>query len=116
MIARLRKRSKIWNGRAGTLPGVGTRRLRKLGVGPMRRYCIGADLLDLEDPSKVIAHAREPIIVPNDKEREGYVHNVVYSIGAIVHNGQLIIPYAMSDSATSFATMSLDDLLAYLLE
>jgi predicted GH43/DUF377 family glycosyl hydrolase len=86
------------------------------GVGPMRRYCIGADLLDLENPSKVIAHAREPIIVPNEKEREGYVPNVVYSCGAIVHNGQLIIPYAMSDSATSFASMELDELLAYLLD
>ena len=86
------------------------------GVGPMRRYCIGADLLDLENPSKVIAHAREPLIAPNEKEREGYVPNVVYSCGAIRHGGQLIIPYAMSDSATSFATVSLDELLAYLLD
>jgi len=86
------------------------------GVGPMRQYCIGADLLDLEDPSRVIAYAKEPILCPNEKEREGYVPNVVYSCGAIVHNGQLILPYAMSDSATSFATVPLDELLAYLLD
>jgi len=86
------------------------------GVGPMRRYCIGADLLDLEDPSRVIAYSREPLISPNAREREGYVPNVVYSCGAILHNGLLIIPYAMSDSATSFATVELDALLAYLLD
>ena len=86
------------------------------GVGPMRQYCIGADLLDLEDPSHVVAHARQPILSPNEKEREGYVPNVVYSCGAILHNDQLIMPYAMADSATSFVTISLEELLAYLVD
>ena len=86
------------------------------GVGPMRRYCIGAMLLDLEDPSRIIACSKEPLLSPNEKEREGYVPNVVYSCGAMLHNGELIIPYAMADSATSIATISLDDLMAHLLE
>jgi predicted GH43/DUF377 family glycosyl hydrolase len=85
------------------------------GVGPMRRYCIGAMLLDLEDPSRVIAVSREPILSPNEKEREGYVPNVVYSCGAMVHDGRLIMPYAMADSATSIATANLKDLTDYLL-
>ena len=84
------------------------------GVGPMRRYCIGVMLLDLEDPSRIIACAEEPLLTPNEKEREGYVPNVVYSCGAMLHNGELIIPYAMADSATSIATIAVDDLLAYL--
>jgi predicted GH43/DUF377 family glycosyl hydrolase len=84
------------------------------GVGPMREYCIGASLLDLENPAKVIGHLREPLIVPADDEREGYVPNVVYSCGALIHGGKLIIPYAMADSATSFASVSVDDLLSHL--
>ncbi len=84
------------------------------GVGPMRRYCIGVMLLDLEDPSRIIRCAEEPLLIPNEKEREGYVPNVVYSCGALLHNGNLIIPYAMADSATSIATISLDDLMAFL--
>ncbi|NOS99138.1 MAG: glycosidase [Phycisphaerales bacterium] len=84
------------------------------GVGPMRRYCIGADLLDLDDPTRVIAIARQPIISPDAREREGYVPNVVYSCGAVVHNNLLVIPYGLSDSATSFATVPLNDLLSYL--
>ena len=84
------------------------------GVGPMREYCIGASLLDLEDPSKVLGHLAEPLIVPTDEEREGYVPNVVYSCGALIHAGRLIIPYAMADSATSFASVPVDDLLAHL--
>ncbi|MCH8805582.1 MAG: glycosidase [Planctomycetes bacterium] len=84
------------------------------GVGPMRTYCIGAMLLDLENPSKVIGHLKEPLLVPNEHEREGYVPNVVYSCGAIIHNDQLIMPYAMSDSATSVATVSLPELLDHL--
>lgn len=81
------------------------------GVGPMRRYCIGVRLLDLDDPTKVIAQLREPLLAPQESEREGYVPNVIYSCGCIVHNEQLIIPYAMSDYASGIATVSLPDLL-----
>jgi len=82
------------------------------GVGAMRKYCIGAFLLDRDDPSKVIGRLREPLIKPNENEREGYVPNVVYSCGGLVFNGQLVIPYAMSDYATTFATMPLAEVLA----
>ncbi|EMI47108.1 glycoside hydrolase family 130 protein [Rhodopirellula sp. SWK7] len=82
------------------------------GVGPMRKYCIGAMLLDLEDPSKTIARLHEPLITPNEVEREGYVPNVVYTCGALVHENHLIIPYAMSDYATTFATIEVSELLA----
>jgi predicted GH43/DUF377 family glycosyl hydrolase len=82
------------------------------GVGAMRKYCIGAFLLDLNDPTRVIGRLREPLLCPNESEREGYVPNVVYTCGALLHGRELIIPYAMSDSATSFATVSLDELLA----
>jgi len=82
------------------------------GVGAMRKYCIGAFLLDLADPTKVIGRLREPLIKPNENEREGYVPNVVYSCGSLLRGRQLIIPYAMSDSATTFATLALDDVLA----
>ncbi len=84
------------------------------GVGPMRKYCLGATLLDLDDPSKVIARLREPLLEPNDEEREGYVPNVVYSCGSIIHNGNLIIPYGMSDYASTFASISLDELFSSL--
>ena len=82
------------------------------GVGPMRKYCIGAFLLDRDDPTRVIGRLREPLLKPNKNEREGYVPNVVYSCGSLLHGGQLIIPYGMSDSATTFATVSLDEVLA----
>ena len=82
------------------------------GVGAMRKYCLGAFLLDLNDPGRVIGRLREPLLCPNESEREGYVPNVVYTCGALVHGDQLIIPYAMSDSATSFAAVPLADLLA----
>jgi predicted GH43/DUF377 family glycosyl hydrolase len=82
------------------------------GVGPMRKYCIGAFLLDRDDPTKVIRRAREPLITPDENEREGYVPNVVYSCGSLLHGGQLVIPYAMSDYATTFATLSLSELLS----
>lgn len=82
------------------------------GVGPMRKYCIGAFLLDLKDPTKVLGRLREPLLEPNEAEREGYVPNVVYSCGALLHGGELVIPYAMSDYASSFATASLAPLLA----
>jgi len=82
------------------------------GVGAMRKYCLGAFLLDLNDPTRVIGRLREPLLSPNEAEREGYVPNVVYTCGALLQGRELIIPYAMSDSATSFATVSLDELLA----
>ena len=82
------------------------------GVGAMRKYCLGAFLLDLNDPSRVIGRLREPLLSPNEAEREGYVPNVVYTCGALLQGRELIIPYAMSDSATSFATVPLDELLA----
>ena len=82
------------------------------GVGPMRKYCIGAFLLDLDDPTKVVGRLREPLIKPNENEREGYVPNVVYSCGSLLRGRHLIIPYAMSDYATTFATLSLADVLA----
>jgi predicted GH43/DUF377 family glycosyl hydrolase len=82
------------------------------GVGPMRKYCIGAFLLDRDDPSKVIGRLREPLLKPNQNEREGYVPNVVYTCGALVHNGELIIPYGMADHATGFATVPLAEVLA----
>jgi predicted GH43/DUF377 family glycosyl hydrolase len=81
------------------------------GVGPMRRYCIGAFLLDLDDPTQVIGRLREPLVQADENEREGYVPNVVYSCGSLLRDGLLVIPYAMSDCATTFATASLDQLL-----
>ncbi|MEM1028330.1 MAG: glycosidase, partial [Planctomycetota bacterium] len=81
------------------------------GVGPVRQYCIGACLLDLDDPSKVIGHLDQPLIIPNHEERDGYVPNVVYSCGALAHGEHLVIPYAMSDSATTFATVKMDELM-----
>ena len=82
------------------------------GVGPMRKYSIGAFLLDRKDPTRVIGRLREPLIGPNEHEREGYVPNVVYSCGSLLHGKQLVIPYAMSDYATTFATVPLEDVLA----
>jgi predicted GH43/DUF377 family glycosyl hydrolase len=82
------------------------------GVGPLRKYCIGAFLLDRDDPAKVIGRLREPLLKPNQNEREGYVPNVVYTCGALLHNGELIIPYGLADHATSFATVPLEEVLA----
>jgi predicted GH43/DUF377 family glycosyl hydrolase len=81
------------------------------GVGPMRKYSIGAFLLDLEEPTRVIGRLTRPLLSPDEVEREGYVPNVVYSCGALVHAGHLILPYAMSDTSSSFATIPLADLL-----
>lgn len=86
------------------------------GVGAMRRYVLGASLLKLDDPAVEIGRLKEPLLIPNADEREGYVPNVLYSCGAIVHNGKLIIPYGISDSATGFAEVSLDDLIDKLRE
>ena len=82
------------------------------GVGPLRKYCIGAFLLDRDDPSKVIGRLREPLLQPNQNEREGYVPNVVYTCGALLHNGELIIPYGLADHATGFATVPVAEVLA----
>lgn len=81
------------------------------GVGPMRRYCLGASLFDLNDPSIEIGRLKEPLVIPNNDEREGYVPNVLYSCGAIIHNGELIIPYGLSDYCSSFAGVGLNVLL-----
>ncbi len=81
------------------------------GVGPMRRYCIGAMLLDLHDPTRIIGALTEPLLVPQPDERAGYVPNVVYSCGGMLHNGSLVIPYGVGDVSTRFAVVSLDALL-----
>jgi predicted GH43/DUF377 family glycosyl hydrolase len=81
------------------------------GVGPMRKYCIGAMLLDLENPTKIIARLDEPLLSPHEKEREGYVPNVVYSCGALIHNNELVIPYAMSDINSGIAAVEVRELI-----
>jgi predicted GH43/DUF377 family glycosyl hydrolase len=81
------------------------------GVGAMRQYCIGAMLLDLEEPTKIIGQTREPLLIPTADESAGYVPNVVYSCGGLIHNDLLVIPYAMSDRVTTFATVELQPLL-----
>jgi predicted GH43/DUF377 family glycosyl hydrolase len=78
----------------------------------MRKYSIGAFLLDLDDPSRVIGRLVRPLLSPDESEREGYVPNVVYSCGSLIHGDLLILPYAMSDSASSFATVPLAELLS----
>ena len=85
------------------------------GVGAMRKYCIGAILLDLEDPTKIIGTTKEPIIEPLENERNGYVPNVVYSCGGIIHGDNLIIPYAKSDTNSGIALVSVTELLDYML-
>jgi predicted GH43/DUF377 family glycosyl hydrolase len=84
------------------------------GVGPMRKYSIGALLLDRNDPMRVLGRLSEPLLSPNDAEREGYVPNVVYSCGAVIHGKDLVIPYAMSDYATTFALVDVAELLTEL--
>lgn len=81
------------------------------GVGPMRTYCIGASLFDLDNPQKEIGRLRQPLILPNKDEREGYVPNVLYSCGSMVNNDVLIIPYGLSDYASGFANVPLSKLL-----
>jgi len=82
------------------------------GVGPMRKYCIGAFLLDRDDPTKVIGRLPEPLLKPDQNEREGYVPNVVYTCGALLRDGELIIPYGLADHATGFAIVPLTEVLA----
>ena len=81
------------------------------GVGPMREYCIGAMLLDRENPAKIIARLEEPLLTPYEEEREGYVPNVVYTCGAIIHNNELVIPYGMSDTMSGIATVGVSELI-----
>ncbi len=82
------------------------------GVGPVRRYAIGAALLDKKDPSRVLARSHEPLVRPEPSEREGYVPNVVYTCGAMRHGELIILPYAVSDTFSNFATIRIDALLA----
>jgi predicted GH43/DUF377 family glycosyl hydrolase len=84
------------------------------GVGPVRKYSIGAVLLDKADPSKVLARSREPLVRPEPSEREGYVPNVVYTCGAMRHNDQIILPYAISDTFSTFATVGISELIGSL--
>ncbi len=81
------------------------------GVGPVRKYSIGAALLDKNEPSKVLARSREPLLRPEPSEREGYVPNVVYTCGAMRHNDQIILPYAVSDTFSNFATIKISALM-----
>jgi predicted GH43/DUF377 family glycosyl hydrolase len=81
------------------------------GVGPVRKYSIGAALLDKRDPSRVLARSSEPLLRPEPSEREGYVPNVVYTCGAMTHNDQLILPYAVSDTYSNFATIQISALM-----
>ena len=84
------------------------------GVGAMRRYCIGAILLDLNDPTKIIGHLKDPLISPVEGEREGYVPNVVYTCGAMLNRSELVIPYAISDSMSCIATVPVKELIGAL--
>jgi predicted GH43/DUF377 family glycosyl hydrolase len=82
------------------------------GVGAVRRYSIGATLLDKRDPSKVLARSCEPLVRPDVSEREGYVPNVVYTCGAIRHGKRIVLPYAVSDTFSNFATIEIAELLS----
>jgi predicted GH43/DUF377 family glycosyl hydrolase len=82
------------------------------GVGPMRQYSIGAILLDKDNPTKIIARLEEPLLSPNQEEREGYVPNVIYSCGSLVHNNKLVIPYAMSDITSGIANIDVKALIS----
>jgi predicted GH43/DUF377 family glycosyl hydrolase len=84
------------------------------GVGPFRRYTLGAVLLDLDEPSRVIGHLKEPLLSPSDDEREGYVPNVVYSCGALIHDGYLVLPYGFADVGANVATIPIGELLSRL--
>ncbi|HWL84943.1 MAG TPA: glycoside hydrolase family 130 protein [Polyangiaceae bacterium] len=86
------------------------------GVGPFREYSLGAVLLDKADPTKVIGHLDEPLVVPDEDERDGYVPNVVYSCGSMISGEMLVVPYGFSDVGMRIATVRLDDLLARLTE
>jgi predicted GH43/DUF377 family glycosyl hydrolase len=85
------------------------------GVGPMRVYSIGAILLDLDDPARMLGQLSAPLMEPDDSERDGYVPNVVYSCGALLHGGSLVIPYGISDAAIGIAVVDVNELLERLL-
>jgi predicted GH43/DUF377 family glycosyl hydrolase len=85
------------------------------GVGPMRKYCISAMLLDLQNPLKVIGRLNEPLLEPTVDQTDGYVPNVVYTCGALVHSGRLVLPYGLNDTATKMVTIELETLLAALI-
>ncbi len=82
------------------------------GVGPMRKYSIWAELLDIDDPSKIIGRLDGPILTPDEHERDGYVPNVVYSCGSMTHNGTLIVPYGIADQRCRVATLPIPELLS----
>jgi predicted GH43/DUF377 family glycosyl hydrolase len=82
----------------------------------MRKYCLGAILLDLDDPTRVIGYLKDPLLKPEGSEREGYVPNVIYSCGSLVHGSDLVLTYAMSDIASVIATINLESLLAALVK
>lgn len=84
------------------------------GVGAVRNYCIGAFMLDRDDSTKVLARTANPLIRPTSDEHFGYVPNIAYTCGAMVHGRTLILPYTLADSITTFATLPLDWLLAYM--
>jgi predicted GH43/DUF377 family glycosyl hydrolase len=86
------------------------------GVGPMRRYAIGAMLLDRKDPSRVIGRLREPFLAPEEQERDGYVPNVLYSCGGLLHGDLLVLPYGIADQRIGFATVGVTDLLDSMIE
>jgi predicted GH43/DUF377 family glycosyl hydrolase len=82
------------------------------GVGSVRNYCLGASLLDKDDPTRLIKRMELPLVHPSPKERDGYVPNVVYSCGALVHDRMMLLPYGVADTFTTFATVKVDDILA----
>jgi predicted GH43/DUF377 family glycosyl hydrolase len=82
------------------------------GVGPVREYSLGVALLDLNNPEKEIGRRQTPLLAPNENERDGYVPNVVYSCGSMIHHGTLIIPYAMSDYVSTYATVNVAELIS----
>jgi predicted GH43/DUF377 family glycosyl hydrolase len=84
------------------------------GVGAMRTYSIGAILLDLDEPHKVIGRLEQPLLVPDAQTRDGYVPNVVYSCGAFAHGGLLWLPYGIDDARIGVAWVPMDELLAAL--
>jgi predicted GH43/DUF377 family glycosyl hydrolase len=86
------------------------------GVGAMRKYSIGAVLLDKNDPTKVLGRSREPLLRPEPSEREGYVPNVVYTCGAMRYGDRIVLPYAVSDTFSNFATIEIPTLLRALME
>ena len=81
------------------------------GVGPMRTYSLGAMLLDLDDPTQVLAATAEPLLTPDADEQDGYVPNVVYTCGALLHDDAVVIPYAMADRSISVAAVPCSELL-----